>query len=351
MVEHKRIPADILKRFVESILRRSGLSEKDSAIGADVIVTAEMRGVSSHGVVALPGYVTQMLKGGINPDSDIKVLAENSATALVDGCAGMGQVVSYKSMALAIEKAKKSGACVVSVKNSNHLGACAYYSMMCTKENMIGIALSNAAVLMAPTGGAGQLIGNNPLSIAVPTGIGYPVVLDMAMSVVAAGKLFNAMKAGESIPEGWALDDMGRSTTNPADLYSGGTLLPVGGYKGYGLALMVEVLAGVLSGAALTVDIAYFRGEPEKPTGSGHMFIAIDIASFMRIDEFKSRMDELISRMHNAPKSPGVDRIYVPGEMEFETYEYCKKHGIVLPESVIEDLRELGKAVGIVFTG
>ncbi|NLS45622.1 MAG: Ldh family oxidoreductase [Firmicutes bacterium] len=351
MSENKRIQVDLLRGFAKSVLKNSGLSEKDSAIAADIIVTADMRGVSSHGMVALPGYVTQMQKGGIDPNSDIKVLAESPATTLVDGCAGMGQVVSYKSMALAIEKAKKSGACVVSVRNSNHLGACAYYSMMCAKENMLGIATSNAAVLMAPTGGAGQLIGNNPLSIAVPTGEGYPMVLDMAMSVVAAGKLFNAMKAGEQIPEGWSLDSMGRPTTNPADLYEGGTLLPVGGYKGYGLALMVEVLAGVLSGAALTVDIVYFRGEPEKPTNSGHMFIALDITKFMSIDSFKSRIGELIGRMQNAPKSPGVDRIFVPGEIESEAYNYCKEHGVALAEPVIKDLRALGEETGVRFPG
>lgn len=351
MGSNNRISVDALKEFASSVLHRSGLSKDDSAIAADVIVTADMRGVSSHGMVALPGYVTQMRKGGIDPKSNIKVLAENAAVALVDGCAGMGQVVSYKSVALAIEKAKKSGACVASVRNSNHLGACAYYSTMCAKENMIGIATSNAAVLMAPTGGAGQLIGNNPLSIAVPSGDGHPVVLDMAMSVVAAGKLFNAMKAGKPIPEGWSLDAAGRPTTNPADLYSGGTLLPVGGYKGYGLALMVEMLAGVLSGAALTVDIAYFRGEPERPTGSGHMFIAINIADLMPVDEFGRRAEELIGRMKNAPKSPGVDRIYVPGEMECEAYDYTSQHGVALAEPVINDLRALGAEVGVAFPG
>ncbi|MGI6038025.1 MAG: Ldh family oxidoreductase [Limnochordia bacterium] len=338
-----------LLAFVTKALQTVGFGEADAATGAEILVECDARGVASHGVVALPGYVRQMQQGGINTKAELTIEREGPSYAVVNANAGMGQLSAHKATKLAIEKAKETGIGVVTIKNSNHFGAGASFALQCARENMIGKALSNAAPTMSVTGGRGRNIGNNPYAIAAPAGRHKPIVLDMAMSVVAAGKIGNYAALGEPIPEGWMLDKDGRPTTDPADFAKGGALLPFGGYKGYGLALFVETLAGVLAGAALTKDLGVWVYQPDVPTQTGHFIQAINIEAFMPLEEFQARLDGLIDQIHNVPKAPGCERIYVPGELEHIAEAKAREEGVPLPRPTFEGLEKLAADLDIAF--
>ncbi|NLN16079.1 MAG: Ldh family oxidoreductase [Firmicutes bacterium] len=344
-----RVDAGQLISFCAEALRQTGLSPDDARVAAEVIVECDMREVSSHGVVALPHYIRQMQKGGIDVKAKLTIEREGPSFALVNANAGVGQLTGYKAAKLAMEKARQAGVGVVAVKNSNHYGAGASYALMCAREGMIGEAFSNAPPTMSITGGRGRNIGNNPYAMAAPAGRHDPVVLDMAMSVVAAGKIVNCAAAGQPIPEGWMLSKDGLPTTNPDDFLAGGALIPFGGYKGYGLAMFVEILAGVLSGAGLTDEMTSWRLKPDVPTLTGHFIQAINIEAFMPLDEFKARMDRLIDKMHNAPKAPGCERIYVPGELENIAYRRAQQEGVLLARSTFNGLANMAADLGIDF--
>ncbi|NPV54313.1 MAG: Ldh family oxidoreductase [Firmicutes bacterium] len=336
-----------LTDFCIKMLERAGLGSEDARIASKVLVAADMRGVSSHGTVALRTYVKQIRGGGMNPKANIEIVREGPAWAIVDGNAGMGVVTAYKATKIAIEKAKKCGIGIVGVRNGMHFGAAAYYAMMMAEEDMIGLAMSNVDINMTVTGAAGRVIGNNPFAYAAPAGEEKPIVLDIAMSVAAGGKINVAREEGKSIPEGWLVDAAGNPTTDPWEFLRGGALVPFAGHKGYGLALMVEILAGVMTGAAVTKDIGCWVRDFEHPCNEGFTFIAIDVGALMPIHDYKARMDALIRQIRNSPKAEGVERIYLPGEMEHEREEKAKVHGIVLGEATLSSLKGLAMDLGL----
>ncbi len=342
---------DYIIRFFEKL----GVSHADAAIASEVLLSADLRGVESHGLIRLHTYYgSRLQKGTIDPTSPITVINETPATLILDGGKGLGQVVARTAMTRCIEKAKESGMAMVSVRNSNHYGIAGYYAMMALPHNMIGISLTNAQPLVAPTHGRTPLLGTNPISIAVPTETQRPFVLDMATSIVPIGKVTVYDKAKKSIPAGWGINQAGVVTQNPAEVLNGGALLPLGGtdemrgYKGYGLAMMVDILSGVLSGAAFGGTVG--RPRENKGANVGHFFAAINVEAFRPVEEFKKDMDEFLLQMKNAPKAVGEDRIYVAGEKEFELAEYHRQNGVPLMDEVVKSLKEAGDKIGVEFT-
>jgi LDH2 family malate/lactate/ureidoglycolate dehydrogenase len=331
------IRPDRLKTCVTGIFVGHGVPESDAQVVADSLVEADLRGVSSHGVVRVPTYVAGLQNGSINPRPNLEIVSDAGPRALLDGDDGMGQVAANRAMHLAIDRAREHGIGAVGLRRSRHCGAMAYWAMQALEADCIGFATTNAGLNMAPTGGRDKIVGNNPLAIAVPTNRSWPMVLDMATSVVAGGKLDVAAIRGQKIPLDWATDLEGRPTDDPL-LARKGLLLPVGGPKGYGLALMLDVFAGVLTGAR-------FGGGLGIP-GSGQFFLAIQVEGFMPIDEFRSRMDQVIDQIHQSRLAPGSERIFVPGEIEYEMSQRRGKEGIPLEEPIVRNLERLAQDVG-----
>jgi len=336
---------DRLEIFCIQVLQKLGVPRQEAAITARTLVTSNLRGVDTHGVIRLSAYAAKLKGGALKPSVRLTTEKETIATALLDGHGGIGQVISYRAMEMAIRKAKQAGVSYVAVRNSNHLGACAYYSMMALDYDMIGFAGTNASPRLAPTGGVERLLGNNPWSVAVPAGKRPPVVLDMANSVVAAGKIRALQKEGKPIPEGWALNKDGEPTTDPDEALKG-ILLAIGGYKGYGITLMVDLLTGVLTDSnsgprVKTVD------QDAEPAGIGHSFMAIDLAAFTDVAAFKTRMDAYVDEIKSSKKARGFEMIYVPGEPEHLRAQERKEKGIPLQTKVVEELQMIGKDLGV----
>jgi LDH2 family malate/lactate/ureidoglycolate dehydrogenase len=273
------------------------------------------------------------LRGGsINPTPSLALVVDDGPRATIDGDNGMGQVGANRAMLLAVERALEHGIGAVGIRRSRHCGAMAYWAMKALPGDCVGIATTNAGLNMAPTGGRDRIVGNNPIAIAVPTNRSWPMVLDMATSVVAGGKLDVAAIRRQKIPFGWATDREGNPTDDPVTARQG-LLLPVGGPKGYGLALMLDVLAGVLTGARY--------GGGLGPVGSGQFFLSVRVDGFMTVSEFKERMDDVIDQIHGSSLAPGSDRIYVPGEIEDLMARARRVNGIPLEESIVRDLNAL----------
>lgn len=343
-----RVNADELRRFTAEIFRRVGLETADAEIAADVLVAADLRGVDSHGVAHLElWYVRRIQEGIIDPKAKIQVISEAPAAALLDGGRGLGMVVAYRAMEYCIGKARNAGAAVVAVRNSNHFGMAAYYSMMALREGMVGLAMTNATPIVVPTFGRQGAVGTNPISLAAPAGQERPFVLDMATSVVAHGKLEIAARRGKKIPLGWALGRDGHPTDDPLEAMAARALLPLGStpelssHKGYGLALMVDILCGVLSGGGYGLQIGPGR------QGPSHFFGAVRIDLLRPLEDFKAMLDEEIRAIRALPKAPGHDRIYIPGEPEFETEELRRREGIPLDPPVAESLQRLSRDFGV----
>ena len=339
--------ADQLHRFCTAALMAVGVPERDAAITADTMVQADLRGVSSHGVVRLPAYVKRLEAGVVNARPSVSVVRETVAAALVDGDNGLGQVVAYRAMELAIEKARQAGTGTVGVRGSNHSGASAYYAMMALPHDMIGIVYtSGAANIMAPWGGITPLLGNNPIAYAIPADKELPVVLDMACSVVARGRILVALKKGEKIPPTWALNKYGEPTTDPQEAHDG-LVQPIGGYKGYGLALVVGVLSAVLTGSAFGRQVTDFYNDLVNPQNVGHLLQAVAIDAFMPADAFRRRMGEVIQEIKSSELARGVDRIYLPGEIEFLTHAERSRNGIPISLPIARELQALGERLRI----
>jgi LDH2 family malate/lactate/ureidoglycolate dehydrogenase len=338
---------EALMEFCTGVFERLGVPAEDARIAADAVVCSNLRGVDTHGVIRMLVYSAKLKRGGINPRPNLRLLRETKGTALIDGGNGLGQVVGYRAMETSIRKAREVGVSCVSVRNSNHFGTCAHYSMMALPQDMIGLVFTNASAQIAPTGGAEKMLGNNPWSVAVPAGKHFPVVLDMANSVVARGKIRMAAKEGKPIPPVWAVDKNGEPTTDPKAALEG-FLLPVGGYKGYGISLMVDLLTGVLANSSYGprvqgLDIVEAAG------GVGHTFMAVDIAAFDDVAEFKARMDAYIDEIKGSKKATGVDVIYLTGEPEFLKEQERRRKGIPLHISIVKDLRKIAGETGVPF--
>lgn len=310
-------------------------TEEDAQIVADVLVDANLRGIESHGIGMMATYVNRYTRIQF---TNRTVLNETPTSALVDGGDNMGMPTAVFSMEKAIELAKKSGVGMVSVRNSDHFGAAAYYALMAINEDMIGIAMTNAGKRLAPWGGLDCILGNNPLAVAVPSNK-FPVVLDMANSVVAFQKIALHAREGLPLPDGWAMDAKGEPT-NDAQAALTGLLMPVGGYKGVGLTVIVDILSGLLSQNGLSESVAD-NDDFDKPRKIGHLFMAIRISDFVDPKKFRTDLDAFIDRFHNVRKKEGVDKIYMPGELEHYKGLECAKNGFTLSAAAVEKLNKL----------
>ncbi len=342
------VDAGRLTDFSAKALQKMGVPEEDAQITARILVAADLRGVDSHGVAHLgPFYIKRIKDGLVNVKPQIKVFSNAPSTAIMDGDAGLGFVVGHQAMNEAMQRAETTGAGFVTVHNSTHFGAGAYYAMMALPRDMIGISLTQGGKGVVAPGGRGRGVGLNVISVAIPAAKEAPFVLDMATGVVAGGKLELARRNETSIPEGWAVDMDGNPVTDPAKVTGG--ILPLGGtpqmgsFKGFGLTVLVDILCSTLSGGLTNPEI---ESGPSTVGKSNHFFGALRIDGFMPADEFKKRMDAMIKAHHDLPKAPGVDRIYLAGEVEQET-ERQRSKGIPLHPSVLASLQDVAKELDI----
>lgn len=346
--------------FVKKIFLKIGCSEKDADMSASVLLSADLRGVDSHGVARLSGYVRLWEAKRINAKPVIKIVHETPSTAVVDGDAGLGLVVAPFAMQVAIDKAANVGTGWVSVKNSNHYGIAGVHAMMALKHDMIGISMTNASALVAPTFSVERLLGTNPIAVAIPAGNEQPFVADFATTTAANGKLENLQRKNKNAPTGWVQTKRGEPSTNANELKNGGALLPLGGdrehgsHKGYALGSIVDIFSAVLSGANYGPWVPPFPAYVPMPEnmpgeGIGHFFGAMRIDAFRPANEFKKNMDKWIERFKTSKPVDGVERVYVPGEPEAEFEKQSIKNGLPLLKAVVDDLCILGEKFDIPF--
>ena len=340
------IPVESLRAFEEKLFAVQGFSVEGSKMVADSLIEADLRGVSSHGAIRIPVYTSRIQHHVVELDRDLDVCLDTNAIAVIDGHNTLGQISATKAMKLAIEKARQFGIGCVGVRNSHHYGTAAYYAQMAAAEDMIGFSTTNTNPLMPPMGGLRRTVGNNPLSFAIPAKEHFPIVLDMACSTVAHGKITLAAKKGVAIPEGWATDVDGNPTTDPQKAIKG-FLSPVGGPKGFGLAMVLDILSGPLVGAACGAGVSGLTGIFDRYQDCGHLFIVIDISKFCDIDDFKKKVDDYIDYVKSCPINSSVECIYMPGEIEYNLKAQRLSKGIPLPEAVVEDLKATSEQLGI----
>lgn len=336
-----------LEEFTASVMRALGLPLEDAATVAALMVDADMQGSDGHGVIRLAPYAKRILAGGINLNPDIKVIQERAAMALVDGDNGMGHLVMKKATELAIHKARTAGIAWVGSRLSNHAGPASLYARMALQHDMIGLyfAVGNANHL-PPWGGLDMLLSTNPIAAAIPTLNEAPVVLDMATTVAAYGKVKAKAQRGEMMPEGWMIDRQGKPLLDPTKSEEG-FLLPIGGYKGYGLSLIVGILAGTLNGAAMGSQVIDFNKDFSTTTNTGQAIAIMDPSAFGDITEFKQNIDILVRELRSSERMPGVDRIWLPGEQSHEKRLSNEAQGILLAPSLMKQLNDLAAQLNI----
>ncbi len=354
------ISHDKLKDFALRVFTKMEVPATDALLAASVLLSADLSGIDSHGVARLPGYVRLWRKQRINANPKFKLVHEMLSTATVDGDAGLGLVIGPKAMAIAIEKARLYGTGWVAVRNSNHFGIGAFHAMMALEHDMIGIAMTNASPLVAPTFSIERMLGTNPICYAFPTGIEAPVIVDMATSAAANGKLELAQFQDKQIPPGWVQDKIGGSSTDPHILKAGGSLLPLGSdrdhgsHKGFGLSATVDILSGVLSGANYgpwVPPFVTFLEPPADPVGLGigHFFGAMRVDAFRPAQDFKNNMDTWIRRFKQSRPAPGGPAVIIPGEPEAMARKDRELNGIPLLPYVYDELTKLGSEMDINF--
>ena len=350
MSDAQRFSASSLMDFVDQAFQRMDVPPDDARVTAKVLVETDLMGIESHGVAHLtvhPSYILGFKQGVVNPRPNIRVVHETPSTALVDGDGGLGPVVGCRAMGIAIEKAKECGTGMVAVTKSRHYAAAGYYALMAVPHDMIGLALTNSPPLVGPTFGKGRMLGTNPIAVAVPTRSGHPFLLDMATSAAAHGKYEIARREGKPVPPTWGADEEGNPSSDITRVMSRGWLLPLGStpeassYKGYDLAMVVDILSGILSGVGPSLQIEYLKHEV------GHFFGAVRIDGFRPADEFKAAMDEMLDTFRNAPTVGGAERVLIAGQREFETRDERMAHGIPLHASIVTLLNRLAEEVGV----
>ena len=335
-----------------------GCSHEDATTATTVLVAADVRGIDSHGVARLPGYIRLWEAGRINPTPNIRIIHESPSTATIDGDAGLGLVVAPYAMQVAISKAKIAGTGWVSVGNSNHFGIAGYHAMMALQHDMTGIAMTNASALVAPTFSVERMLGTNPIAVAIPAGQQPPFVADFATTTASNGKLELLQRKNGDAPLGWVQDKAGNDVTDAHALKSGGVMLPLGSdrehgsHKGYALGSIVDIFSAVFSGASYGPWAPPFPAYVPMPEnmpgrGLGHFFGAMRIDAFRPAEEFKHHMDNWINRFRNATPAPGCDRVLIPGDPEREMEVVRMKEGIPINDTVYNDLVEIGKRFGL----
>lgn len=347
-----------LFNFAYKVFLKMKCNEEQATLASEVLLSADIRGVDSHGVARLSGYVRLWEAKRINANPDIRVVYETPSTAVIDGDAGLGLVVAPYAMEKAIEKAEKAGTGWVVVKNSNHFGIAGYHAMMALKHDMIGITMTNASAIVAPTFSTERMLGTNPIAVAIPANNEPPFVADFATTTASNGKLEILQRKNEEAPLGWVQDANGRSITNPNALKEGGALLPLGGdkehgsHKGYALGSIVDIFSGVLSGASYgpwAPPFPAYVPVPENMPGEGlgHFFGAMRVDAFRPKAEFKEHMDIWINRFRTARPVAGFEKVLIPGDIEREMETIRRKEGIPVFKSVIEDLHKVGEKMGV----
>jgi len=342
-----RVTASKLEAFIARAFQSVGISAAESKSIAELMVRADVQGSEGHGVFRLPQYIRRIKGGAVNTRPNIRVVREAAGMALVDGDNGMGHLVMRFATEKAIEKAQSAGVAWVGVKWSNHAGPASLYASMPAERDMIGLylAVGNANHLPA-WGGLDMLLSTNPIAVAVPAAEEPAIVLDMATTVAAYGKVKTKAQRGETMPEGWMMDRQGRPLTDPRRANEG-FLLPIGGYKGYGLALIFGLLAGTLNGAAMGKEVVDFNADDTTPTNTGHAIIAINVAAFQPVAEFKKNVDVLVRDLRGSQRLPGVDRIRLPGEGSHAARADRLQNGIPLPAPLAASLRQLAAELKI----
>jgi L-2-hydroxycarboxylate dehydrogenase (NAD+) len=359
-VEAKVFSIEALREFSTRIFLHFGIPKEDAVQAADVLASADLRGIDSHGVARLYSYVGMLGEGHINPNPKIKIVRSTMSTATIDGDNGLGLVVGPYSNRIAMDMADKAGSGWVSVCNTNHFGIAGYYVLQALQRDMIGWAMTNSTSLVTPLWGMERMLGTNPIAIAFPGKEEPAIVIDMATCAAAYGKIEMARRKGDPIPLGWGIDNQGHNTTNPDDPVNGGCLLPLGsdrergGHKGYGLAVMVDVLCGVLSGANWGPFAPPFALRQEMPKrsvgkGIGHFFGAMRIDGFIDADKFKRQIDDYVRTFRATKPAPGTNGPLIPGDPERIAERERRKSGVSLIMPIVEDLRAISKQTGIPF--
>ena len=340
MAGDARVRPGDLERFLDAIFRKLGMTPDNAARCAADLVLTNLWGIDSHGVLRLPVYAERLLGDAVTANPRIRTIAGRDAFEIMDGDAGMGFVVGHHAMGRAIDLASMRGIGAVAVRNSNHFGAAGLYAKQATDAGLVALAMTNVMPNLVVSGGAAPITGNNPLAFGAPTRLGFPLLLDISMSSVAGGKLLLAIEKEEKIPFGWATDRDGRPTDDPSAGFAG-FLLPVGGHKGFGLSLMIDLLCGVLSGGAFQHHLKSMYAAPEQPSGTCHLMIAIDPSVYLGREAFLDRMEELYRTIKASPTWDSETRMLIPGELESETVARRRKDGIPLQHSLLEKLDDL----------
>jgi LDH2 family malate/lactate/ureidoglycolate dehydrogenase len=359
-IETKVFHIETLREFSTRVFLHFGVPKQEAAQAADVLASADLRGIDSHGVARLHTYFDLLREGRINPKPQIKTIRSTLSTATVDGHNGLGLVVGPQANRIAMDLAEKAGSGWVSVCNTNHFGIAGYYVLQALERDLIGWAMTNSTSIVAPLWGMERMLGTNPIAIAFPGKKEPPIVIDMATCAAAYGKIEMARRKGEAIPASWAIDKQGRVTTNPDDAVNGGALLPLGsdreggGHKGYALAIMVDVLSGVLSGAnwgPFAPPFALRQEIPKRSVGKGigHFFGAMRVDGFIDADSFKRQIDDYVRVFRAAKPAPGTSGPLIPGDPEREAEKLRREKGVPLIMPIIEDLRDISRKTGIPF--
>lgn len=340
-----RFTAGQLYTFAKGVYLKLGLSEEHADIVADSLVLADLWGHQSHGVMRTFWYAKRMQSGATDVSADASVIVDGGAIAVIDGDDGVGQVIAREAMGQAIARAQLHGIGAVAVRNSGHFGTAMYFTRQAAEAGCVGFLSTNASPAMAPWGGRDKLIGNNPWSIAAPAGRYPTMVLDIANTAVARGKLYLAKQRGESIPAGWAMDPAGQQTTDPAEGILG-NILPMAGHKGYAIATMMDVLSGILSGSGFA-DAVVGPYRADGRSGVGHLAIALNIPSFRPLAAFTADMESLVDKIKAVERAPDTDEVFYPGELEDRAEQRQRKEGVLVPEKTVADLDAEATVLGV----
>ncbi|CAM3845180.1 Ldh family oxidoreductase [Bordetella tumulicola] len=347
LIELARTPlaAEPLKRFAAAVYQQAGVSPADADLAADALLQADLWGHQSHGLLRLGWYYARLQSGAMRGHTQLQTATDAGAIAVLDGNDGVGPVIAQQATEEAVRRARLHGVGIVSVRNSNHFGTCMYFTRMGAQAGCAMLMMSNGGPNMAPWGGLQKKIGTNPWSIAVPAGRHAPMVMDIANSGVARGKIYLADNRHEPIPPHWAVDAQGNPTTDPKEALKG-FILPMAGHKGYAIGVMVDVMSGVLSGSGFQ-DQVHGPYDPVNRSLAGHFIMALDIARFQPLSEFHARMEDYIASLKSVPVAPGHKKVYYPGELEAEADQHHRNAGLVLPVDTLSDLERIGQEAGV----
>ena len=341
-----RFSCGVLTPFLTNLFQKLGMTEHNAAICADDIVLTNLWGIDSHGILRLPVYAQRLRSKVIKCNPQVRVLADGGAMRILDGDAGMGFLVGHEAMSQAIEIAERCGIGAASVRNSNHFGAAALYTRQAARAGCMSIAMTNVQPNMVAPGGIRPISGNNPIAFGAPTRLGFPFLLDISMSTAAGGKLHLAFERGERIPSGWATDSEGRPTEDPAEALEG-FLLPLGGHKGFGISLVVDLLCGLISGGAFQHQIHSMYSAPGRTSGTGHMMIAFNPRLLLNESEYHARIDQFYRTIKSSQTVDPDARMYLPGEIEHETSRRRRVEGIPLERTLLDRINEFAAKLGV----